>query len=219
MSLDPLTVSIATSVIGGGLQMMSQQSAMKKQRALGDQMTAYRSERAAQSRAAIEPFLNSLNPEQRAAERTAVADELRTGLTDSVGAVQKFQAPQAIAGKVSNDFADRTATNQASTADRIKSAIEQLTGIGAQGELGLREARRFAQAGSNVAANAQAAGNVSGRYEDAMNNVRPDPFLNYASQVTQGAGQGYAARLRGLGAGLLPELVPGQYSLGNRAYG
>lgn len=188
MSLDPVTLSIAASVVGSGMQMMAQNSAAKKQKNLADQMSAYRSERSAKSREAIEGFLNQQTPEIRGQEKVQVSDELRKGLTDSVGAVQRFEAPQAIAGKVSGEYTDRRAGNESALGDRVRQAIEQLTGIGAPGEMGMREARRFGHTATGVDANTRAAANVGSRYQDAISNVRPDPFLSFASQLVSGVG-------------------------------
>lgn len=181
-------LSIAATGVSTLMQMSAQRSAAKKQNALANEMTAYRSEQAAKSRTAIEQFLNQQNPELRAQEKTQVTDELRTGLDQSVGAVKRFEPQQVIAGKVSDEYAGRQASNEAALGDRVRRAIEQLSGIGAPGEVGMREARRFGQTATGVDANNRAAANVSGRYMDAIGNVRPDPFLTFASQLVQGAG-------------------------------
>lgn len=187
-TIAPYALSAASALMQG----MAQQSATKKQRALADQMAQYRSEQAAKSRAAIEQFLEQQTPEIKAQERSQVTDELRAGLQDSVGAVQRFEAPQVIAGKVSPEYQDRRTSNEAAVGDRVRKAIEQLTGIGTQGELGMREARRFGQTSSGIDANNRAAGNVSMRYSDAINQVRPDPFLSFAAQLAQGVGMAAA---------------------------
>lgn len=183
--IDPLSVGL--TVASTLLQGAAQSSAARRQKNIVDAMSAYRSQKAGEGQQAINNFLQTIQPGAKDAERTQVQDELRTGLDNSVGAVQKFQAPQQIAGKVSDDFDARTASNNATVSDRIKRAVDQLSIIGAPAEQGMREARRYGVTAGEVDATNSAANNVGARYQDALQTVRPDPFLSLASQLTQGA--------------------------------
>lgn len=215
--INPLTIAMmAGSTI---MQGMAQRSAEKRQKSLSDAMTVYRMQKAGESQEQISKFLETIQPGAKEGERAQVIDELSQGLSDSVGAVRKFEAPQQIAGKVSDDYLNRRASNDASTGETIKRAIEQLSVIGAPGQTDMREARRYGQAATGVQSANQAANNVSGYYQQAIGNVRPDPFLSLGSQVA--AGLGMASAMGGLGKKPAPAPTGGAllFSPGTANYG
>jgi hypothetical protein len=174
------------------MQMSAQRSAEKRQEKIAQAMDAYRASKAQEGRAAIDQFVGGIQPEAKAQEAGNIQSELEQGLADSVGAVRKFEAPQAIAGKVSEDFTGRSESNAADWGERIKRAVGQLSQIGLPGEAQFREARRYGRAASDVDSSNSAANNVSGYYQNAIQNVRPNPYLTYGAQVVSGLGMGVA---------------------------
>jgi hypothetical protein len=211
MSVDPITLSLMAASFGA--QQLAQSDVAGRQKRLLNAMTQYRTQRAANAQQEVEKFLDQQTPEARAAQNTSVQNELQTGLQDSVGAVQKFQQPTFTAGKLSSDYTNRVASNQATTADRIKAAISQLAGIGAPSEVGQVNARRYGQAATEVDAQQRAGVNVGARYQDAIANQRPDPFLSFASQLLQGASMASA------GGAFRAAPTPSAYTLSGSAGG
>lgn len=190
MSLDP--VSIALTVASTALQGMQQRSVEKRQRNLADAMGAYRAQKAGEGRAAINQFLDTIQPGAKDSERTAIVKELEGSLSDSVGAVRRFEAPQNIAGKVSPDYEARRASNDQTLTETLKRAIGQLSVIGAPGQQGMREATRYGRTAGEVDAANTASNNVSAHYMQGIQSQAPNPFLSLASQLAQGASFGRA---------------------------
>lgn len=181
-ALLPYALAAGSAVIGG----LAQSDVTSRQKNLTNQMTAYRSQRAANAESTIENFLRTQDPSARAAQQSSTQADLQSGLNNSVGAVQKFQDQNPIQGKVSQDYTDRVASNAGGMQDRISKAISQLSGIGTPGEVGMQNARTYGLAATDVDAQQRAAGNVSARYMDGINSQRPDPFLGFASQLLGG---------------------------------
>jgi hypothetical protein len=203
----PIAVAVAGTAASAAISNQAQKKQEARQKQLIESMNAYKLQKSREGEAATSKFLASESPEAHAAEAVSSRDALAQNLNQAVGAQQAFETPQNFAGKVSTDYTNRVASNESTTAARLKRSIDQLAGIGAPGQSALGTSLRFGEAAGGVSAANSAANTVGGAYTDAAGNVRQDPYLLLASQIVKGAGQGYA--LRGLtGTGVLGSGVP-----------
>jgi hypothetical protein len=116
-----------------------------------------------------------------------------------VSSARAVAAPQTVAGRISDDYTQRTALNESMLSDRLRRAIDQLSVIGAPGEMGLRDARRFGVAGGEVDASNVAARNVGDAYMRGIDLQRPNGNLMLAGEIMKGIGMAYG--MGGFGAG------------------
>lgn len=185
MSLDP--VSIGLTVGSMLMQKMSSDSQRRRQDALVDQMTQYRSQKSKESENAINKFTSTLEPGAQD-ERTAA---INAGLTDNFNSAlmsaKGVEKPENIAGKFGPDYTNRVASNKARVANDVTTAFKNLAAIGTPGQRGVQDSLNYGQAATDVAANNQAANNVSARYETGIKNQGTDPFLDLASTLLSGA--------------------------------
>lgn len=190
--------SLAGTVGSAALQSRAAEKQAKRQQELADQMNSYRLMKAREGEAATTKFLDTEAPEQRAVEMSATQGALASNLEKSVGAQQAFETPQNFAGKVSEGYGQRVASNEAATSDRLKRSIQQLAAIGAPGQRDLTRSLRLGEAAGGVGSANSAAGNVSNSYLTGINNTGADPFLMLASQLAAGAGRGVALKKGGV---------------------
>lgn len=179
-------IAVAAAVASAVMSQQAQSGMEKRQKKLAEAMSNYQLSKSQESQAAIKGFTDTIQPDAKAAERTDINAELEQGLDSSVGAVRKFEAPQQIAGKVSDDFTQRTASNQGTVADRIRRAVQQLSIIGTPAEQGLRESRRLGVAAGTVDGANSAANNVGAAYMRGIQLQRPNPALSFGSQIFGG---------------------------------
>lgn len=195
---------IALAVASAALQYKSSQDQQRKQQDLADQMTQYRLSKSREGEAATNKFLASQQPEARAATNTAAEQAIAQGLNTSIGTAQAFEKPQNFAGKVTSDYTNRAASNEADLGNRLKTLIGNLSVIGAPAQRDFNTSLKFGDAVGSVGAANTAANNVGARYSTAIDNVQPDPYLDLAGQIAQGIGVGIAGR---------PKTLPIDYSL------
>lgn len=187
------------------LQGNAQRRVEKKQQALINESDAYKKGKVANANAAIDAYLKRLNPADRDAEKMVVREELTKNLQDTVGAVEKFSAPQVTEGKLSKAFADRVGTNRAANADRIGRTIEQLAIIGTPAQTGMRDATAFGRSALEAGANYDSANRVGAAYENAASKVTARPLEMLIAQGLQGYGIG---KMMGGKPGVKPEQLP-----------
>ena len=165
------------------------QEAIRRQENIRRAMEAYQMGKARQTEAATEELLKKETPEERKTELTQVTGDREQSLRDTVGAAQAFDAP-ATAGKLSDDYRAAQEKEATTIADRTRRAIQQLATMGAPGEQRQKHQMRFSKAAGEVDAANIASENVGRAYMTDINNVRPNPFLNLASQVGMAVGGG-----------------------------
>lgn len=179
----PQIIAMAASV---ALQAKASHDAERKQDNLANQMTMYRMKKSQEGEAATKKFLETQTPQARAAENTAAANELHNSLDQSIGTAQAFETPHNFAGKVSDDYTRRAASNDQALGLKLKNLVNNLAAIGAPERRDFDTKLKLAQASGDVSAANSAAETVSGRFTDAMGNVRPDPFLTMGGQILAG---------------------------------
>ena len=178
---------------GAGVSAHSQRETEKKRKRIIDAMQEFQTGKAQQGQKAIGEFLDKSAPEARAAETSAIRDELSSGLRESVDAAHALETPDNFAGQVSESYATRKASNEATTKARLERAMQQLAVIGSPAERGLRENIRFGRAGSSVDAANSAINAVRPAYVGSAERVRPSEFETFLSQVLGGVGMGMAS--------------------------
>lgn len=188
--LIPTLLSVGSTV----MQHMSQRDKQKRQSKLADDMERYRMMKAREGEAAANKFLETQQPEARAATNAAAKEELQRGFEDSLGTAVAFEKPQNFAGKVTQDYSTRAGANQADLGSRLKSLIGNLATIGTPARRDFDTSLKYSDAAATLGAANQAADNVSQRYAQAIDQVRPDPFLNFASQLAKGGAIGLAGK-------------------------
>jgi hypothetical protein len=186
MSIDPITIALIAG--GTALQGYAQNKAQKKQESLADQMALFQSKKAGEGRESIERFLKGVTPEARRAEAEGVRTELERGLGESVGTASAFEKPENFAGKISPEYAAVRATGQGRTDERLKRAMAQLSAINTPGQQALAESMRYGRSAGDVDAANAASQNVGRSYLQAIDQVRPDPFLTMVGQIMSGVG-------------------------------
>jgi len=195
---------IIAAVASVALQKAATDKQQSQQKSLADQMTQYRLKKSDESTAATNKFLDTQRPEARAATTANAQQELAQGLDQSIGAAQAFEKPQNFAGKVTSDYTNRAATDEATLSSRLKTLVGNLSVMGAPARRDFDTSLKFGDAAGTVAGANKAADAVSDRYTTAINNVQPDPFLSFASQLAQGYGMATAG-----GGGATPFNVTG----------
>ncbi|HEX5128101.1 MAG TPA: hypothetical protein VFV90_00060 [Usitatibacter sp.] len=174
------------------------QAAVDRQRAFANALAAFQKQRAGESMAATEQLVNKQTPQAREAELTDLTAQRQQSLRDTVGAAQAFDQP-AVAGKTGADFKQAQEQAAKTVSERTKRAIEQLAAISAPGEQQRAFSTRLGRAAGVVDASNFANADVGRAYGVDINNVRPNPFIDLASQVGMAYG-GYQLG-GGLGAG------------------
>lgn len=182
--------AIAALIGGKLLEGQAQRGVAKKQMNIARLRDADAKERQARATQAIERYLSRQEMPARDAERIAVRDEMRSNLSDSVGAVEKFSEQPVIQGKTSDAYAQRVAGNAASNAERVRRAIEQLATIGTPGESARRDSVALGRSALDVGGEQDAIRNLDQAYGNMIENVRPNGLLMLASQALQGYGMG-----------------------------
>jgi hypothetical protein len=179
-------------VAAAGASYAAQRDVEARQKRIIDQMNAFQTEKAKKGEASVEKFLQKITPEQRAVDSAQVRDELSQGLDKSVGAAAAFEKPDNFAGKVSQGYRDRLASNEGSVKARLEKAMKELAIIGTPAESNLRTQFRFGDAASDVDATNAAINRSTPIYHQAIANQRPHQFLTLLSQVMSGAGSANA---------------------------
>lgn len=181
-------VSVATAVAGFVIQQYASEQQASKQQKLANSMELYKRTKAQEASAATEDYLKTMDPAARENDRQVAQSDLRRDYTAGVDATKKFETPDNFAGKVSPDYKGVADRAKSSTAQRIQDAIGQLATIGAPAQRDLKNASTFTNAAGRVGAAQTASANVGDVYGTAINNVRPDPYLNFAGQLVAGVG-------------------------------
>jgi hypothetical protein len=106
----------------------------------------------------------------------------------------------ATAGKPSEDRTQATTAAAGTVAERTRKVIEQMSRMGAPGEQGVAQGKRFGQAASVVQGANDAIGNVGNAYQGDINRVQANPFLKLAGTMATAFGTGGLAGSMGAGA-------------------
>jgi hypothetical protein len=187
--------SAAPYILAGASAVASQRANTdleERRRAIAQQMEDYQRGKAVKGEDAIQRFIDAVNPARRAADSSDIRAELQQGLEKSVGAAQALAKPDNFEGKVSENYLTRRASNDATTAERLRRAMQQLAIIGTPAERNLRTGFALSDSASDVDS-ANAAINASTpAYTRAINSLRPDRGLSLASQALGGASMAYS---------------------------
>jgi hypothetical protein len=160
-------------------------------------MDTYRYQQAEEGRKSIGNYTQTLEPGAQQQERADVTNELRDSLQGSVNAARAAEVPGDIQGAISPSYGARVSSNNAKLQSAIDRMVSQLSVIGTPGEMGIRDARRYALTAGDVNFSNNAANDVSSRYASAIGNTRPNPYLNLGSQLLAGVGIARAGAPRG----------------------
>lgn len=193
-------------------------AAQKRQEGIRSAMEAYQRSKAREGEAATEELIAKQTPDQRAAELANVTTDREKSLRDTVGAAQAFNAP-ATAGKVSADLKAVDEANANRIAERTRRAIEQLAVMGAPGEQKLAADIRYGRAAGEVDAVNRASDRVGSAFMTDIKNVRPNPYIDLASQIGMGVGTGMLASGAGAAAAGGGAAQPNLVSPNNAAWG
>ena len=181
--------------IGGSLiEQASNRDVSDRQKKIIEAMRQYQTGKALQGEAAISKYLPTIAPDALAKERAASTDELAQGLKKSVDTTRAYETPQNFAGKVSESYKQRAASDTASVNDRISRAIQQLSVIGSPENQQQQIATRFGRTAGDVDSANTAIRNVVPAYEGAIGRVRPNYWDTFFSQALKGSGQAAASR-------------------------
>jgi hypothetical protein len=150
-------------------------------------MENFQTGKAQEGQRSIERFIEAINPARRAVESSDIRGELQQGLEKSAGAASALSNQDNFAGKVSENYTGRRAANDATTAERLRRAMQQLAIIGTPAERGLRTGLALGDASGGVASANSSIGRSGRVYPQAANAQRPDPFLSFVSQALGGA--------------------------------
>lgn len=168
---------------------VNDQEAIRRQEQIRRAMEAYQKGKSRESEAATEEVLKKQAPEERETELAQVTADRTQSLRDTVGAAQAFDAP-ATAGKLSADYRAAQEKEAGTIAERTRRAIQQLATMGAPGEQGQKHQLRFSKAAGVVDASNIASQKVGRAYINDINSVKPNPFIDLASQVGMAVGGG-----------------------------
>lgn len=168
-ALAPYLVPVATAVYNDRVS----KHFADRQKLIASQMGEYQTGKAKEGQASIEDFIKAIAPERRAADASDVTDELGAGLRQSVGAAQAFEKPDNFAGKVTDNYTNRVASNAAAVKDRLAKAMQQLAVIGSPAERNLRTQFRFGDTASAVDAANSAIGSSGRAFQGSIANQRP----------------------------------------------
>lgn len=175
-------INVGVAAAGMLAKYKADKDAQNRRESLRGGMEQYQRMKAQDNESSINQLVQKQTPAARGTELAAVTDDRARSLQGTVNAAQATEAAP-IAGKLSGDYsaAQERAANTVSA--RTKRAIEQLSTMGAPGEVGLKSSMRFGRAAGVVDANNRAISNVGNAYMTDINNVRPDPFLNMAGDA------------------------------------
>lgn len=168
------------------------QEALHRQEQIRQAMEAYQKGKSRQAVAATEEVLKKQTPEERGTELNQVTGDREKSLRETVGAAQAFDAP-ATAGAYSDSYRAAQEKEASTIAERTRRAIVQLATMGAPGEQRQKQQLRFGKAAGDVDAANSASANVGQAYLTDINNVRPSPIVDLASQVGMAVGSGMMA--------------------------
>jgi hypothetical protein len=138
-------------------------------------------------------MLDKSGPEQRLAETQTLEAARAAGMEKSVESMSQF-VPLATAGKPNEDRTKATGAAASTVAERTRRAIEQLSQMGAPGEQGVSQGKRFGQAAGVVSGTNSAIQNVGNAYRTDIGNVQADPTTMLSGDVLSAVGLGGMTR-------------------------
>jgi hypothetical protein len=191
----PLAIPIALALGGALLGGKAERDADKRRRQIADTLEAYTMGRARESRLASEGLVNTMTPELRQQDVAAKEEANRASMQSTVDAARSAYVPQPLAGKVSDEYRGAGERAAASTAERTRRAIEQLSQAGAPGDTGHDFGIRFGRAAGDVDAARDASQYVGGAYARDVASVMPSWKQKLASQLLFGLGGGLLGRV------------------------
>lgn len=170
--------------------------AQKRQEGMRQAMEAYQRSKAREGEVVTDELLTKQTPDARATELAGATADRTQSLKDTVGAAQAFDAAP-VAGKLSADYRAAEEATAGKVAERTRRAIAQIATMGAPSEVQRRFATRFGRAAGEVDAGHIASERVGRAAMTDINNVKPNAFVDLASQIGMGVG---TAMLGGAGA-------------------
>jgi hypothetical protein len=177
------------AIAGLVVKNQAEKQAGRRRNKINDTMEAYQRGKAQKGQEAISQMLDKSGPEQRLAETQKLEGERTAGMEKSVESMSQF-APLATAGKPNEDRTKATGAAASTVAERTRRAIEQLSQMGAPGEQGVSQGKRFGQAAGVVSGANSAIENVGNAYRTDIGNVQADPIATLLGGVMTGVGIG-----------------------------
>jgi hypothetical protein len=182
MSEAAIALALGSALVGEA----GNQDLEQRRRKIAKRMDEFQGEKARQGQQSIEKFIAQIDPARRAAESSDIRGELQRGLESSVGASAALSKPDNFAGKVTENYTGRRASNEATTKERLRRAMEQLAVIGTPAERNMRTGFALSDATSGVGAANSSIASTGRAYTRAADSLRPDPFLSFVSQALGG---------------------------------
>lgn len=195
----PWWVPLVIAAAGTAAKHLSDQQGLDRQTKLTDAMTQYRSGKAAEGRAAIENYTNTLEPAARKQQLAGIEDQLGQSLEKSIDTTKQYERPEDFGGKISSDYLTARAAGRGRTDERLSRAMEQLRVINAPRELGLQDSFGFSTAAGKVDAANTGANAVSRAYQAAIDRAMGNQALRRSGELGQMAGRSYGGRSSSFG--------------------